>query len=75
MPNGYGRRYGGPGRSPVLVHRYAYELLVAPIPEGMTIDHLCLVKQCVNPQHMEVVTRGENTRRAHVRRAEQGVAA
>jgi ferredoxin-like protein FixX len=48
----------------VYVHRLAYELLVGPIPEGMTIDHLCLVELCCNPTHMEVVTRAENQRRA-----------
>jgi len=44
-------------------HRFSYELLRAPIPEGLTIDHLCRNKLCVNPAHMEVVTRGENSRR------------
>lgn len=51
----------------LLAHRVSYELLVAPIPDGLTIDHLCLVKRCVNPEHMEVVTRAENTRRGHVK--------
>lgn len=45
------------------VHRVAYELLVGPIPTDMTIDHLCLNKLCVNPEHLEVVTRAENTSR------------
>jgi hypothetical protein len=48
-----------------LAHRVAYEALVGPIPDGMTIDHLCRNKRCLNPAHMELVTRGENTRRAH----------
>lgn len=48
-----------------LVHRVAFEAAGGVIPEGMTIDHLCGVKCCVNPEHMEVVTRCENTRRAH----------
>lgn len=60
--NGYG--YFGPGmhHSPrlVRVHRYAYELLVGPIPEGLTIDHLCRNRPCVNPAHMETVTNKEN---------------
>ena len=47
----------------VLAHRFAYELLVAPIPEGMEIDHLCHERDCVNPAHMEVVTHAENVRR------------
>lgn len=46
-----------------LAHRIAYEAARGPIPEGMTIDHLCLVKRCVNPDHLEVVARSENTRR------------
>lgn len=47
-------------------HRLAYEALVGHIPDGMTIDHLCRNKECINPQHMEVVTRGENARRANL---------
>lgn len=39
-------------------------MLVGPIPVGMTIDHLCKNTLCVNPEHLEVVTMGENIRRA-----------
>lgn len=46
-----------------LAHRAAYELFVGPIPEGLTIDHLCRVKHCVNPEHLEPVTMRENTLR------------
>lgn len=45
-------------------HRAVYELLVGPIPDGMQIDHLCGVRRCVNPDHLEPVTARENTRRA-----------
>lgn len=45
-------------------HRYAYELLVAEIPTGLEIDHLCRVRNCVNPWHMEPVTHLENVQRA-----------
>lgn len=60
-PAGYGKF--GARRTMVLVHRYAYELLVGPIPEGLELDHLCFVKLCVNPAHLEPVTGAENTRR------------
>jgi hypothetical protein len=49
----------------VLAHRFAYELLRGEIPTGMDIDHLCSTKNCVNPAHMEPVTRRENFRRAN----------
>lgn len=43
-----------------LVHRLAYEWMVGPIPDGLSIDHLCHTRNCVNPAHLEPVTRGEN---------------
>ena len=44
-------------------HRVAWEAAVGPIPEGMDLDHLCRVRRCVNPLHLEPVTRSENNRR------------
>lgn len=44
-------------------HRWSYEFLRTEIPEGLDLDHLCRTKACVNPWHLEPVTRGENTRR------------
>lgn len=41
-------------------HRLFYELLVGPIPEGMVIDHTCRNHQCVNPDHLQAVSHGEN---------------
>lgn len=60
-PQGYARtpiegRY-------VLVHRLYYERKYGPVPAGMELDHLCRVRSCVNPDHLEVVTHAENTRR------------
>lgn len=63
---GYGQ-WGVNGRSRS-VHRVAYEALVGPIPDGLTIDHLCSNKLCVNPEHLEPVTGAENTARAHEHR-------
>lgn len=46
------------------VHRVAWEMANGPIPDGLTIDHLCRVRACCNTGHMELVTGSENTRRA-----------
>ena len=44
-------------------HRVAWELENGPIPSDLCIDHLCRVRCCINPTHMELVTRGENVKR------------
>lgn len=43
-----------------LGHRFSFELLVGPIPDGLQLDHLCRVRHCVNPAHLEIVTPREN---------------
>src|SRR5690242_20419729 len=45
------------------VHRFVYEHLVEPIPEGFFLDHLCLNRGCCNPDHLEPVTPAENALR------------
>jgi len=48
-------------------HRWAFEHKHGPIPDEMTVDHLCGVRRCVNVDHMELVTLAENVRRGHAR--------
>jgi hypothetical protein len=63
---GYGAINSGGRGTPVLAHRLSYEMLVGPIPEGLVLDHLCRVRNCVNPAHLEPVTHAENLRRVPV---------
>jgi FixJ family two-component response regulator len=60
---GYGKtsRVGSP--KTLSAHRWSYEEHVGPVEEGMFIDHLCRVRECVNPAHLEPVTHAENCRR------------
>jgi hypothetical protein len=61
--HGYGQFWrGGRGGSHVGAHRYAWEVLRGPIT-AETLDHLCRVKTCVNPAHLEPVSLRENLRR------------
>lgn len=55
---GYGM-YQRRGKT-MMAHRFTYELLVGPIPEGLEIDHLCRRRGCVNPKHLEPVTHSVN---------------
>ena len=59
--NGYGYLYiDGKSWS---AHRYIWTLERGPIPSGLTVDHLCRNRACINVEHMELVTRGENVLR------------
>ena len=74
---GYGKhRFNG---KRAIAHRTAYEIVVGPIPEGRTLDHLCRTRPCIWPFHLEPVTnrvnilRGVspsavNARKAHCKR-------
>lgn len=59
---GYGQFQVGEQR--YLAHRWIYEHMVAPIPDGLTIDHLCRNTTCVNPWHLDPVPLAVNIRRA-----------
>lgn len=56
-------RYRHNGKS-YIAHRASYEMHVGPIPPGLDIDHKCRVRSCVNPDHLEPVTRSENLGRS-----------
>lgn len=63
---GYGQMHHRPSMPKAeMAHRVSYEMFVGPIPKGMQIDHLCRIKNCVNPDHLEPVTAQENVRRHH----------
>jgi len=65
--NGYGQITTGSKRdgsqTKRYTHRVAYEHFRGPIAEGLTIDHLCRVRRCANPWHLEPVTHAENCAR------------
>lgn len=64
--NGYG--YGIfllPGEKPMRAHRYAYERINGPIPEGLVVMHSCDNPACVNPAHLSIGTRDDNNQDKH----------
>jgi hypothetical protein len=60
-PLGYGRMTINQER--YYAHRISYQLHCGPIPEGLSLDHLCRVSACVNPKHLEPVTHRVNVLR------------
>jgi hypothetical protein len=73
--NGYGNiSKGGYCGPPLLAHRVAYEFLTGPIPEKRALDHLCRIRHCVNPAHLEPVTNRENILRGEGLAAKNAVA-
>lgn len=63
-PAGYGRiRIGGRRGRQQYAHRWLYGQVVGPVPLRLDLDHLCRVRRCVRPSHLEVVTRLTNIQR------------
>lgn len=60
---GYGTIWIGKQR--MKAHRWAWEYLIGPIPDGLVIDHLCRNRKCVLPDHLEPVSDRVNIRRGH----------
>lgn len=67
-PNMYSVKIDGKWKE-IGAHRWSYEYFIGPIPDKYTIDHVwargCTSTLCVNPDHLEAVTRGENTLRGN----------
>lgn len=70
--HGHGRFRPSPEVAYEAAHRFAYIHLVAEIPDGLVIDHLCRNPCCVNPAHLEPVTNVENVRRGLSPHAQNG---
>lgn len=62
---GYGNFWVGYDEGWARPHRFAWELLVGPIPDGLDLDHLCRNRLCCNPDHLEPVTRRVNLLRGN----------
>lgn len=62
---GYGRFYTAANPPVDSAHRVAHRLFIGPIAAGLDVDHLCSVRNCVNPDHLEAVTRLENIQRVY----------
>ena len=61
-PGGYGHFSD---KHKFTAHRWSYEYFVGKIPNSLKLDHLCRVRHCVNPNHLEAVTQKENILRGN----------
>jgi hypothetical protein len=61
--SGYGQAYDRRIKKGVRAHRLSYEMFTGLIPEGLALDHLCRVRACINPAHLEPCTTKENVLR------------
>ena len=60
---GYGRVWIKGKR--LMVHRVTFEHFSGPIEDGLVLDHLCRIRKCCNPAHLDPVTIQENTHRGN----------
>lgn len=67
---GYGRLFHSPNRS-TLAHVISWEIVNGSVPNGLELDHLCRVRHCINPVHLEAVTQLVNCMRGNGRMARQ----
>jgi len=64
--NGYGWFRSNKDRRipPVFVHRFAYTFFIGSIPDGCVVDHVCCIKDCCNPRHLQAISQSENVTRS-----------
>jgi len=65
-PLGYGVKWDSAKRRLTSSHRFAYQLLHGPVPDGLELDHLCRNRSCCNPNHLQAVTHHQNVIRGRV---------
>ena len=64
--NGYASMVDQETKKQIVAHRFSYGYFKGTIPDGLELDHTCRVRCCVNPDHLEPVTRKENLHRSPI---------
>lgn len=62
---GYGQAWDYSLKRIRRAHHLAYEKAYGPIPEGLVVDHICNVRHCINPNHLQAITQRENSLRGN----------
>lgn len=58
QPTGYGQLWNG--KRPEQAHRLSYKMFCGPVPDGVEVDHVCRVRDCVNPKHLRLLPHRDN---------------